>query len=325
MKKRRWLWVILFVWLALLLAILATSWNVVIVRDYHQWKEIARTFSLPEELRASPQTAVMGRMILGTLGFAAALGTILLFFLRLLGEMRLNQLQGEFLATVSHELKTPIAALELSSSLLRTGGVSAEESARLWESHQAELARLREDVEALLEAARMQVSQPLAVSTPIRLENWIEQSFERWKRILGPNAELLREGDVLEGEALLDLKTLNLVTDNLLDNARKFSREKPVVIIRTRELPPRGLFSRQPRWQVSIVDQGWGFDPSDSKRIFNRFFRGRTEAPYAIPGTGLGLYFAQSASRALGIELRGDSPGFGKGAVFTLEGPVKFS
>ena len=54
-----------------------------------------------------------------------AIAGFVLFFVRLLKEMRLNQQQAEFLATVSHELKTPIATLELSSSLLRAGGLSA--------------------------------------------------------------------------------------------------------------------------------------------------------------------------------------------------------
>src|SRR5205085_12355532 len=70
-------------------------------------------------------------------------------FRSLLNEMRLNHLQAEFLAAVSHELKTPLASLELASSLLRAGNIEAAEAERLWDSHAAELKRLKEEVETL--------------------------------------------------------------------------------------------------------------------------------------------------------------------------------
>jgi signal transduction histidine kinase len=298
---------VLFIWIATLLISLATGWNVVLYRDYQQMLAVTRS-----------QPAWFSH-VLGTLGFGAALGTIVLFFLKILKEMRLNQQQSEFLEIVSHELKTPIASIELSSSLLRAGGLSSDEVERLWGSHQTELKRLREEVEDLLEAARIQSRPTLVKRSPVRLEDWIVHSLDRWTRILGPGASLKREGDPLEGRAEIDLKALNLITDNLVDNARKFSRGRPDLVVRTRRLPPAGIF-RKPRWLIEFSDRGWGFDPADSRRIFGRFFRARTSAPQSIPGSGLGLHLADNASRALGIKLRGESSGKGQGASFFIEG-----
>jgi len=320
-KKRRRLWVALFISVALLLGALATGWNVVLVRDYQNILNLARNLSIPDELSAY-STSLILKMILGTLGFIATLGLTISLFVKLLHEMRLNQLQSEFLATVSHELKTPIATMELSSSLIRTGEITETERDRLWTSHQEELRRLREEVEALLEAARWQSKPLINKRTAIHLDTWIQQSFEQWKTLLGPKAVLEREGEPLNSEALVDLRTLNLISSNLLTNAKKFSRGTPHVIIRTNRVPAKRLFSR-PRWQVQFEDRGWGFDPADSKRIFHRFFRSRSHAPYAIPGTGLGLYLAHEGSRAMGLLLTGDSPGTERGAVFTLEGPER--
>jgi signal transduction histidine kinase len=313
-RKRRWLWVLLFFLMALLLISLATGWNVVLIRDYHQMLILARQAS--GEVRTGAPW--MG-LVLGTLGFGALLATLILFFVKILREMRLNQIQSEFLETVSHELKTPIASIKLSASLLRAGGLAPDEEERLWQSHQAELKRLSEDVETLLEAARIQ-SKPIRLKqSPIRLEEWVTSSLERWQRILGPGARLTREGEALDGRASLDIKALNLITDNLLDNARKFAKGSPEVIVATRRLPAAGLWGK-PRWLIEFRDTGWGFDPADSRRIFGRFFRARTPAPHAIPGSGLGLHLADSASRALGIRLRGESKGRGQGARFVLEG-----
>ncbi len=318
-RKRRRLWIILFLSVAILLGVLATGWNVVLVRDYQHILILAKKLSITGDLNM-PAASLMLRMILGTLGFTATLAMTVLIFVKLLKEMRLNQQQSEFLATVSHELKTPIAAIELSSSLIRAGGISETEIRQLWDSHQIELKRLREEVNALLEAARWQSNLAVHKRKPLLLENWIQETWGHWKQILGPHATLVREGEPLTIRVLVDLRSIHLIMDNLFNNAKKFSQTPiPHVVIRTLQVPKK-RFQTRAQWQVQVEDQGWGFDPQDSKKIFYRFFRSRNEAPYAISGTGLGLYLAHSASRAMGLTLRGESPGKGKGAIFTLEG-----
>lgn len=298
-RKRRWFWITLFVLGVVLLAGLATGWNIVLVLKFQQvpW---------------------MG-LILGTLGFVVVLGGLILFFVRLLQEMRLNQLQSEFIAAISHELKTPIATLELSASLLKQGGLEPDEVQKLWSSHDAELKRLKSQVESLLEAARWQAKQATPELVPLQLESWLNGAVPRWRQILGPWGKLERQGDPLDCTARLDPAMLDLVMDNLFDNARKFARGAPHVVIRSHMLEPVQPW-KKPRWSIEIQDSGWGFDSSDSERIFKRFFRAKKETPYSIPGTGLGLYLASSASRAMGIELSGESLGKGRGAIFTLTG-----
>lgn len=310
LNRRRRLWIILFVGLALLLTVLATGWNVVLVRDYYQMVALARSLHGNDSFSFAPWPF----LILGTLGFIAALSIIIVFFVKILREMKLNQAQAEFLASVSHELKTPIASMELSSSLLRAGGLSAEETARLWLSHQAELKRLREEVLTILEAARWQAGPPKAQLEPVNLEEWLQRSVDRWKNLLGSKGQLTRDGDRLPERAMTELRSLNLITDNLLDNARKFADGAPQVRIHTR--------IEGGRWTIEFKDHGLGFEPQDSKKIFDRFYRSQHRASYAIPGNGLGLHLANSASRALGLSLKGSSEGRGHGAVFTLSGKL---
>ncbi len=316
-KRRKRLWIFLFIWVATLLVILATGWNVVLVHNYHQMLHLARAFNLKEPRDLAPWPIV----IFGSLGYAAVIATLILFFVKVLREMRLNQLQGEFLATVTHELKTPIAAIELASSLLKSGDLPPEETARLWESHQNELRRLRDDVETILEAARWQQADASKLGLQaIDMEDWLNQSMPRWRTILGQQARLVREGDELPRLVRINLRSLNLIADNLFDNARKFARGTPEVVIRTGRVPPEKPW-KNPSWRIEFKDQGWGFNPAQSRKLFNRFFRGQHEAPYSIPGTGLGLYIAGTACRALGLSLKGSSAGKGHGALFTLQGP----
>lgn len=314
MRNRRWVWVVLFIVAVVVVAGLATGWNIAIFQDYQRFMESLRGFGVSPKDAEKRVYGPWISLILGTLGFLVAIGTVVLFFTRLLKEMKLNQLQSEFLASVSHTLKTPIATIELSASMLREGGLAPDEAARLWESHEAELKRLKEQVDTLLEAARMEAEPLRPRRALVGMETWISGSMGRWRQILGPRGELVREGEPLRCEAWVDTRMLNLIVENLLDNSRKFARTNaPRVVLESHLLPAR--------WQLRVRDEGWGFPPEDAERIFNRFFRAKTEAPYAIPGTGLGLYLVATAARALGITIRGESDGLGRGASFVLEGP----
>ena len=306
MKKHRWFWVTLFIIALVLTALLATSWNVIIVTKDPRF-----------------ETIDWGKIILGTLGFLAVVGATILFFVRLLMEMRLNLMQTEFLAKVSHELKSPITTLELTASMLKDLPYGDdEERRRLWQMHDAELKRLKAEVDLILETSRWEARPYRPELRPVRLESWLTESSSRWAAILGSKAELRREGQALDFDAITDPRLLELITNNIVDNARKFARDgKPRLRVVTSVKPADSRLKR-PRWCLSFVDDGWGFEPKQSRKLFKRFYRTESGASHAVAGTGLGLYLARAASKHLGIKLTGHSDGRGKGATFSLEGDM---
>ncbi len=291
MTQRGWFWLIFLILIVGLLAVLATRFNVAL-------------------LLANRQTLL--EPILGTVGFLIILAGFIILFVRLTQEMRLNQLQSEFLAAVTHELKTPIATLELSASLLRQTDLLPTEQAQLWKSHEVELARLRAEVEALLEAARWDANAVRSKRIEIDLEKWINERFVAWREMLGSGATLTRSGEALPSKVLADPKMLDLVCTNLIENAKKFAIGKPKLILHTG-------FSGS-RWRIAFHDEGFGFEPSEAKKIFKRFYRAKHSAPYSIAGTGLGLYLARSAGKRMGIAITAASPGPDRGATFELSG-----
>ena len=307
LKKRRWLWGLLFGGTAFLLVVLAAGWNVVLIRDYDK---LTRT----EAPRRFASFAVLVlEMLLGSLGFLVVMGLTILLFIRLLKEMKLNLLQSEFLASLSHELKTPLSSIELAADLLQAGALSPEDSARLWSNHRSELHRLRSQLESLLEAARWQSGVSPRRREIVELEQWIQALLTKWAPAYGPAGKLRREGDPLH-EAYLeaDPDALGLIGDNILLNAQKFAQGQPHLTVRT--VREGGSF------RVEFEDQGWGFLPEDEKKIFQRFYRAKAGAPYAIAGSGLGLFLAKAASRANGLQLSARTKGLKCGAVFILEG-----
>jgi signal transduction histidine kinase len=294
MKQRGWFWLIILVLVIGLLAVLATRFNVALY--------LADRRSVLEP-------------ILGTAGFIIIIASFILLFLRLTQEMRLNQLQSEFLAAVTHELKTPIATLELSSSLLRQNDLPEQDRAQLWRSHEVELGRLRAEVEALLEAARWDVNAVRAKRVEIDLEKWVGERISTWRELLGAGATIVREGDALPSRISADPKMLDIICTNFVENAKKFSMGKPHVTLRTRY--------HGKKWQLDFVDRGFGFESSESKKIFRRFYRAKHTAPYAIAGTGLGFYLARAAVKRLGMKVFATSPGPELGAIFSIKGKAR--
>lgn len=292
MKQRGWFWLLFLILIIGLLAVLATRFNILLV--------------------VSNRKALL-EPILGTLGFLFILAGVIVLFARLSQEMKLNQLQSEFLAAVTHELKTPIATLELSSSLLRQPDITPKEREQLWKSHETELNRLRNEVEALLEAARWDAKAVKSKRTTVDLDPWLDRKIVEWRESLGEGAVLLRIGDPLL-PIRADPKMLDLISTNLVENAKKFAIGKPKLTIKTER---RGL-----HWKIHFCDEGHGFDPSESKKIFRRFYRAKHSAPYSIAGTGLGLYLAKSACTRMRIQITAESAGPEKGASFTLSGKV---
>jgi signal transduction histidine kinase len=285
-KHRRWLWITLSALLALILGVLAAGYTTHIVR-------------------------------MDFIGFAATLLGIFIFLIRLLREMRLNQLQSEFIARVSHELKTPLATIELTSGLLKSDEFAdPEERVRLWRSHDEELNRLKQQVHSLLETARWHVRPPKVILTRIHLGRWLDSQKDRWQEILG--SPLSFDENSLNFEIMADLEKLTLIFSNLIENSRKFAKPgNPGASLRV-----RGSIGPGHRWAIEVIDTGWGFPRELSNKLFQRFYRAPHGAPYAIAGTGLGLHLSLAAAQAMGFKLSAQSKGLGKGATFKLEGKL---
>ncbi len=309
-RPRVGLWVLLFILGLIVVGVMATFYNVEIVHHVNL------------NLEAVPWT----KIIAGAIGFFGIIGAFVLFFTRLLREMRISQIQADFLDRISHELRTPISTLTLISDLLKQKGVGQTDfDQKLWQSHDLELARLRTDVELLLQAARLREARLSVKLEQIDLDAWFESKRESFEQLLGGTYELTFKSDEKVKRIQIDPSLFELILRNLLDNARKFSLGEPRVEIETKTIQPRFPFQRC-RWQLSVTDHGLGFSPGKEAHLFKRFSRlesKETGSKTAIPGTGLGLYLSATASKAMELTLNGESLGEGKGARFLIQGELK--
>lgn len=251
-------------------------------------------------------------------GLALYAGGVLLLLQALTRARRAQRMQGEFVAAVSHELKTPIASVRAMAEALGDGAADDPERTRRYAARiESEMLRLGRTVRNVLDVGRIERLGGL----PIRREPCDPAALvAAAAEAFGPALE--RRGMVLEWRAApapgplpLDREALVGVLVNLLDNAAKFSPPQGRVELVGAPAPGAG-------YRIHVADRGPGIAGEERTRLFRRFERLGAALAGAVPGVGLGLHVAAQVVRAHGGSLRHE-PRPGGGSVFVVEvGPA---
>jgi two-component system sensor histidine kinase SenX3 len=198
---------------------------------------------------------------------------------------RLEAVRRDFVANISHELKTPVGALGLLAETL-LGEDDPEVTQPLAERMVVEAFRVNRTLDDLLELSRIEAGEA-SVRQPVLVEQVLEGAADR----IRPAATLRSIEVVVEpGPAGLtvlgDRRQLVSAVFNLLDNAVKYSEPDRTVTLRSSALTaPDGS-----AWaELAVVDQGMGIPASDLERVFERFYRVDRARSRGTGGTGLGL------------------------------------
>lgn len=226
--------------------------------------------------------------------------------LRTLGERlewlrtRLTELEEQkarFLRNVSHELKTPLAALREGTELLRDGvggELSAQQRKVVDILHQNSL-RLQRLIEELLDFQRALHAASSLDRAPVRVDRLLEEVAQAHLLAAGARRQAIRiEAPVLLVEG--DAQKLRTVFDNLVSNALKFAPEAGLVTIRA----THGGQSVS----IEVRDTGPGVPAEERESIFDSFFQGRAKAGGRVAGSGLGLAIAREFVQAHGGVIR---------------------
>ncbi|HSP76893.1 MAG TPA: GAF domain-containing sensor histidine kinase, partial [Myxococcaceae bacterium] len=225
------------------------------------------------------------------------------------------RLREEFLSIASHELRTPISALQLHVQSLQgalarePAGPPPERLRRSLETVERQVKRQTQLVNDLLDVSRLGSGRLALRREPVDLAALAREVASRFE------AELARTGTqlILRADAPVsgqwDRMRLDQVVTNLVANAVKYGRGNPV------ELTVEGEGGRA---RLTVRDAGIGIAPEDLGRIFNRFERAVSERHYG--GFGLGLWITRQVVEALGGHITVDSE-LGVGSRFTVELP----
>jgi two-component system sensor histidine kinase SenX3 len=229
---------------------------------------------------------------------------------------QVDAVRRDFVANVSHEIKTPVGALRLLAEAALEAVDDPEGAAQarhFLERISRESARLGRLVTELLDLSRLQGAEPRPDPKPVRLDDVVAEAVDR----ATPHAEAKSIAVVRgrsSGAVVAGVET-QLVTAvaNLLDNAINYSPDGTRVAVAVRR--------RGPVWELTVSDQGPGIPEADLDRIFERFYRVDPARSRATGGTGLGLAIVKHIARNHGGDVRvWSSPG--AGSTFTLTLPI---
>ncbi|AYJ06942.1 sensor histidine kinase [Mycobacterium avium] len=226
---------------------------------------------------------------------------------------RMEATRRDFVANVSHELKTPVGAMALLAEALLASADDSETVRRFAEKVLVEANRLGDMVAELIELSRLQGAERLTNVTEVDVDSVVNEAISRHK-VAADNANIEVRTDAPSGLRVLGDETL-LVTAlaNLVSNAIAYSPPgSPVSISRRR---------RGDNIEIAVTDRGIGIALEDQERVFERFFRGDTARSRATGGSGLGLaivkHVAANHNGTIGVWSKP-----GTGSTFTLSIPA---
>jgi signal transduction histidine kinase len=198
-------------------------------------------------------------------------------------ELFLSKLRSNFISGVSHELKTPLTSIHMLSEMLQSGRVADEtKRAEYYALITRESERLTHLINNMLDFSRVDDGRLKYDFADCDAEAVLDEALLAMAALLDErDAVVNRERSRTPIFARCDRKMMVQVFVNLLDNAVKYSPEKPVLDL--------GVNRDEGRVVISVRDHGIGIAPGDQEKIFEAFYRADNERVKEVKGTGLGL------------------------------------
>jgi signal transduction histidine kinase len=258
--------------------------------------------------RERPQRAMMA-MLAGVM----ALGVF--FVTRAAArEVRLAELKSNFVSSVSHDLKTPLALIQLFAETLELGRLKnsdrAHEYYRIINSEARKLTRL---INNLLDFSKIEAGLRRYKREPTDLTELTRRVLESLDSQFRHNQFTVTSHLSATVPVLIDPEAAEQALENLLSNAMKYSRDRREIVVDVDRDGSHGV--------VRVTDHGVGIAPRYKQRIFRKFYRIQTDAGTGPQGTGLGLAIVDHVMRGHGGFVRVDSEP-GHGSTFALYFPL---
>jgi two-component system sensor histidine kinase SenX3 len=225
---------------------------------------------------------------------------------------RLDDVRRDFVANVSHELKTPIGAVSLLAEALATAAAEPAEVKRFAKRLTQESERLANITAEIIELSRLQSGDPLTAAKLVSVDAVIAQAVDRNRVAAESHRISLVPSGKIRAEVFGDEQLLVTAVHNLISNAVQYSPDGSRVGI--------GVTAEGGIVEISITDQGVGIPDDERDRVFERFFRVDTARSRNTGGSGLGLSIVKHVVQNHGGDVRVWSQQ-GRGSTFTIRLP----
>ncbi|MER5639964.1 ATP-binding protein [Kitasatospora sp. NPDC002227] len=236
---------------------------------------------------------------------------------------RIEAVRRDFVANVSHELKTPVGALSLLSEAVADASDDPEAVQRFAGRMQIEATRLASLVQEIIDLSRVQDDQLLVDPEPVPVDELIAEAIDRCRQPAAAKQILIAAGGIgglyLHGNR----GQLAAALGNLVENAVNYSPPRTRVAIATRRISSAAALGEADGEliEISVTDQGIGISEKDRERVFERFYRVDPARSRATGGTGLGLSIVKHVAASHGGTVSVWSVE-GQGSTFTVRLPA---
>ncbi|MCB0932099.1 MAG: sensor histidine kinase [Mycobacterium sp.] len=291
------------------------------VLDDRVWAAAQRTLATGNDVEidlAAPRGAPAGRWGLSVHGHSRLLRAeqpryAVVYLDDQSEQARMEASRRDFVANVSHELKTPVAAMAVLAEALLESSDDPETVRRFGQMLHTESQRLANMVGELIELSRLQGAERLPNLVAVDVDTVVQEAISRYK-VVADNAEITITTDAPQGfEVLGDQGLLVTAVANLISNAIAYSPNGSTVSISRRR--------KGNQIEIAVTDRGIGIARADQQRVFERFFRVDKARSRATGGTGLGLAIVKHVAANHDGSIRVWSRP-GTGSTFTLSIPA---
>jgi signal transduction histidine kinase len=304
----------IFVFMQIIWTAILTLWIIWFVdrrREIEKLAALIKPTLLPTNDTSVVVLIVVGIVLLSMLGA----GSIMLFTWGLRQSSLIRQ-QRDFVSSVTHELRTPLASIHLAYETLASRNLSDDTRQKLLTMSLVDIDRLIRLVNQILISSRL--DRGLTMFQDDIKDVDVKESLGEVVKTLSYLDQCISDRIVTDVADNLtwhgSLNAFNMVISNLLENAIKYSPKNTPVEIKGSITDGRLL--------IAVKDHGLGLTPRDKKRIFKMFYRSGEVSKRAIPGTGLGLFIVKTTLEQLGGSISVESEGLGLGSKFTATFPI---
>jgi len=292
-------------WFSLLM--LWISWY---VSNYIMITEIGEKVSTQILSETTNVLALVGGLVLLVV-ISIAMSLIFIYLTR---QMSLTKLYDNFIANVTHELKSPLSSIQLYLETMKSRQVPTEKQKEFFTIMLKDTKRLNQLINSILEISGLEQKKIAHNYTIVEVQKLTEQLISEATnnyRLSGDSVTVSGGSDCL---CVIDHEAYKIVINNLFDNAVKYSSGDAKIDIQ--------ILQNSKYFILSFRDYGIGVPIKKQEKIFHKFLRIYDQESPSVKGTGLGLYWVREIIKLHGGKVSVFSAGRDKGTTFTIELPI---
>ena len=309
--KTRWLYhpVTIFLFIQILWILLMVNWIRWYVKEYYELREIAERLRTQVEIEGFDWLP----LLVGGVLLALILAGVTLIFIYWNKQQRLNRMQRAFVSNVTHELKSPVASIQLALETMAMREFSEERKREYINMMLDDAERLSTLIDRILGAARIEKKRSRYKLETVGIRQFLNEILEEDRHLYEKDGHTIVMEKGRDSQVSIDRAAMRIVLNNLLENAARYS--PPGTKIRLK------LHRELRSCRLDVIDSGIGIGGKDLKNIFKIFWRSAEGSSAGVRGTGLGLYIVQNIVKDHRGSVWASSPGIGRGAVFSIRLP----